>query len=143
RAAAELLRVCRRGGKIGLANWTPQGFVGQLFATIAAYVPPPAGARSPLLWGTPGRIAELFEAHAASVASAHRTFVFRYRSPAHWLEVFRSCYGPLVKTFAGLDPDTRSALECDLLALVARFDRSGDGSMVVPAEYLEVVITRR
>ncbi|HEX7126607.1 MAG TPA: class I SAM-dependent methyltransferase [Thermodesulfobacteriota bacterium] len=142
RAAAELVRVCRPGGKIGLANWTPQGFVGQLFATIAAHVPPPAGARSPALWGTRARIAELFEARAASIASAHRTFVFRYRSPAHWLAVFRASYGPLLKTFAALDADAQTALGRDLLALVARFDRSGDGSMVVPAEYLEVVVTR-
>ena len=94
RAAAELVRVCRRGGKIGLANWTPEGFIGQLFKTIGKHVPPPAGAKSPALWGTRARIAELFEPHAASIKSAQRNFVFRYRSPEHWLEVFKTYYGP-------------------------------------------------
>ena len=89
RAAAELVRVCRRGGKIGLANWTPEGFIGQLFKTIGKHVPPPPGARSPALWGTRARLAELFEPHAASIESAQRHFVFRYRSPEHWLEIFK------------------------------------------------------
>ena len=103
RAAAELIRVCKPGGKIGLANWTPEGFIGQLFKTIGKYVSPPPGARSPALWGTRARIAELFEPHASSIKSAQRNFVFRYRSPEHWLEVFKSYYGPLLKTFAALD----------------------------------------
>ena len=142
RAAAELIRVCRHGGKIGLANWTPEGFIGQVFKTIGKYAPPPAGARSPALWGTRARLAELFERHAASIKSAQRNFVFRYRSPEHWLEVFRTCYGPLLKTFAALEPEAQSALQHDLTALIGQFNRSGDGSMVVPSEYLEVVITR-
>src|SRR5262249_44498118 len=83
RAAAEMVRVCKHGGKIGLANWTPAGFIGQLFKTIGKHVPPPAGVQSPALWGTPARIAELFGSHATSVKSTPRTFVFRYRSPAH------------------------------------------------------------
>jgi ubiquinone/menaquinone biosynthesis C-methylase UbiE len=143
RAAAELLRVCKPGGRIGLANWTPEGFIGQLFKTIGTYLPPPAGARSPALWGTPTRLDELFEPQAASITAASREFVFRYRSPAHWLEVFRTYYGPVLKTFAALAPPLRKALECDILALVGRFNRSGDNSMVVPSEYLEVVIVRR
>ncbi len=142
RAAAELVRVCRRGGKIGLANWTPEGFIGQLFKTIGKHVPPPAGARSPALWGTRARLAELFEPHASSIQSAQRHFVFRYRSPEHWLEVFKTYYGPLLKTFAALAPPAQAALEQDLLGLIGQFNRSGDGSMVVPSEYLEVVITR-
>jgi ubiquinone/menaquinone biosynthesis C-methylase UbiE len=142
RAAAELLRVCRRGGKIGLANWTPEGFIGQLLKTIGKHLPPPAGARSPALWGTRARIAELFEPHAASVKSAQRNFVFRYRSPAHWIEIFRTYYGPLLKAFAALEPARRETLQNDLEALIARFNRSGDGTMVVPSEYLEIVITR-
>ncbi len=142
RAAAEMVRVCKRGGKIGLANWTPDGFIGQLFKTIGKHVAPPPGARSPALWGTRARLAELFEPHAASIASAQRNFVFRYRSPEHWIEVFRTWYGPVLKTFAALDPAGQAALHGDLLALIERFNRSGDGSMVVPGEYLEVVIVR-
>jgi len=142
RAAAELTRVCKRGGKIGLANWTPDGFIGQLFKTIGRHVPPAPGARSPALWGTRARIAELFEPAAASIASAQRNFVFRYRSPAHWLKVFKSYYGPVLKTFAALDPAAQAALDRDLLALIDQFNRSADASMVVPSEYLEIVITR-
>jgi ubiquinone/menaquinone biosynthesis C-methylase UbiE len=142
RAAAELIRVCRRGGKVGLANWTPEGFIGQLFKTIGKHVPPPPGARSPALWGTRARIAELFEPHAASIKSAQRHFVFRYRSPEHWLEVFRTYYGPVLKAFAALEPAQQAQLGRDLIALVDQFNRADDGSMVVPSEYLEIVITR-
>ncbi len=142
RAAAELVRVCRRGGKIGLANWTPEGFIGQLFKTIGKFVAPPAGIRSPGLWGTRPRITEMFEPQAASITVEQRNFVFRYRSPQHWLEVFKTYYGPLLKTFAALDPAGQAALEHDIMALIARFNRAGDGSVVVPSEYLEVVITR-
>jgi ubiquinone/menaquinone biosynthesis C-methylase UbiE len=143
RAAAELIRVCRSGGKIGLANWTPDGFIGQLFKTIGAYVPPPAGARSPALWGTRKRLAELFELQASSVKARPRHFVFRYRSAEHWLGVFRTYYGPVLKTFDALMPLAQAELERDLLKLVARFNRSWNGTMVVPSEYLEVVVTRR
>ena len=143
RAAAELLRVCKPGGKIGLANWTPDGFIGQLFKVIGGYVPPPAGARSPALWGTRARLDELFQAESASVRGAQRTFAFRYRSPQHWLDVFKTYYGPVLKAFGALDPPAREALERDLNALIERFNRSGDGTMVVPSEYLEVVVTRR
>jgi ubiquinone/menaquinone biosynthesis C-methylase UbiE len=142
RAAAEMVRVCKRGGKIGLANWTPEGFVGQLFKTIGKHVPPPPGAKSPALWGTRARIAELFEPHVTSVKSAQRNFMFRYRTPAHWLEVFKTYYGPVLRTFAALEPDAQEALRLDLMALIDQFNRSGDGSMVVPGEYLEIVITR-
>jgi ubiquinone/menaquinone biosynthesis C-methylase UbiE len=143
KAAAELVRVCRRGGRIGLANWTPEGFIGQVFKTIGRHVPPPAGARSPALWGNRQRLAELFEPQAASIRSAQRHFVFRYRSPEHWLEVFRTYYGPLLKTFAALAPPAQAELERELLALIGQFNRSGDATMVVPSEYLEVVVTRQ
>jgi ubiquinone/menaquinone biosynthesis C-methylase UbiE len=142
RAAAELTRVCRRGGKIGLANWTPEGFIGQVFKTIGKHAPPPPGARSPALWGTRARLAELFEPHAASIKTAQRNFVFRYRSPEHWLDVFRTYYGPLLKTFAALEAAAQLALYRDLVALIGQFNRSGDDTMVVPSEYLEIVITR-
>jgi len=143
KAAAELMRVCRPGGKIGLANWTPEGFIGQLFKTIGKHLPPPAGVKSPALWGTPARIREMFEPQGAAIESQPRNFVFRYLSPEHWMEVFKTYYGPLLKAFAALEPAAQSALTSDLKALIDRFNRSGDGSMVVPSEYLEIVITRR
>jgi len=142
RAAAELIRVCKPGGKIGLANWTPDGFIGQLFKTIGKHVPPAPGTKSPALWGTRARIAELFEPRTTSVEFSARNFVFRYRTPAHWLEVFRTYYGPVLKTFASLDPAAQATLQRDLIDLIDRFNRAKDGSMVVPSEYLEIVITR-
>ena len=141
-AAAELMRVCKAGGKIGLANWTPQGFIGQVFKTLGKYMPPPAGVRSPALWGTRGRLAEMF-GHAADIAAEPRMFVFRYRSPEHWLDVFKTFYGPMLKAFAALDAKGQEALARDLLALVAEFNRDETGAMAVHSEYLEVVITRR
>jgi ubiquinone/menaquinone biosynthesis C-methylase UbiE len=143
RAAAELARVCRPGGGIGLANWTPEGFIGQMFKTIGRHLPPPAGLKSPALWGTRERIEALFGAAAASVRAEPAHFVFRYRSPEHWLQVFTSYYGPLLKAYAALEPAAQAALTDDLLALVGRFNRAGDGTMVVPSEYLEIVVTRR
>lgn len=142
RAAAQMLRVCRRGGKIGLANWTPEGFIGQVFKTLGKHLPPPAGVKSPALWGTPARIAELFDTKTTSVRWAKRDFAFRYRSPEHWLEVFKTWYGPVLKAFAALEPAAQAALKADLIALIDRFNRSGDATMVVPSEYLEIVITR-
>ena len=141
KAADELMRVCKSGGKIGLANWTPDGFIGQLFKTIGKHLPPPAGVKSPALWGTPVRINELFGSHASSIKAEPRDFVFRYRSPQHWLDVFKTYYGPLLKAFAALQPAAQAALATDVIALIERFNRSGDGSMVVPSEYLEVVVT--
>lgn len=143
RAAAELARVCRPGGRIGLANWTPDGFIGQVFKTIAKYLPPAAGAKSPARWGTRIGLAQLFEAHASSIESEPRHFVLRYRSPSHWIDVFKTYYGPLLKTFAALPPAAQGDLEQDLLMLIGRFNRADDGSMVVPSEYLETVVTRR
>ncbi len=142
RAASELMRVCRRGGKIGLANWTPDGFIGQVFKTIGKHLPPPAGARSPALWGTRARLDELFDPRAATLAASVRSFNFRYTSAQHWLDIFRSYYGPVLKTFAALPAPAQDALANDLIALIGRFNRANDGSMVVPSEYLEIVITR-
>lgn len=143
KAADELMRVCKPGGKIGLANWTPDGFIGQLFKTIGKHLPPPAGVKSPALWGTQARITEMFAAHAASIKSAPRNFTFRYRSPQHWLDIFKTYYGPVLKAFAGLQAPAQETLASDVIALIERFNRSGDGTMVVPSEYLEIVITRQ
>jgi ubiquinone/menaquinone biosynthesis C-methylase UbiE len=142
-AAAELVRVCKSGGKIGLANWTPEGFIGQVFKTLGKYLPPPAGARSPALWGTPARITEMFATAASSITAEKRNFNFRYRSPEHFLKIFKSYYGPILKAFAALDATNQNAFRDDLLALVRKMNRAEDGTMVVPSEYLEVVITRR
>ena len=142
-AAAELLRVCRPGGQIGLANWTPDGFIGQMFKTLGKYMPPPAGVKSPALWGVGARITEMFGAHAASIQLEPRNFIFRYRSAQHFLDVFKTYYGPMLKAFAALDPTAQAALTEDLLALIKRFNRSGDETMVVPSEYLEIIINRR
>jgi hypothetical protein len=138
RAAAELLRVCRRGGKVGLANWTPDGFIGGLFATIGKAIAPPPGVRSPALWGTRARVNELFERHAGEIRTAQRHFVFRYRSPAHWIHVFKSYYGPMLKAFAALDAQAQAALEVEIVRLIARFNRSGDDDGGA-SEYLEVL----
>ncbi|MEA2809210.1 MAG: hypothetical protein QOJ17_3351 [Rhodospirillaceae bacterium] len=142
KAAGELLRVCRPGGKIGLANWTPDSFIGQMFKVLGKYVPPVAGVAPPSLWGTKARLDTLFGAQAA-VAAESRNFVFRYKSPVHWLEIFRDYYGPVLKAFASLAPEARTALEKDLLALLDKHNVAKDGTLVLPSEYLEAVITRK
>ncbi|MDI1283378.1 MAG: class I SAM-dependent methyltransferase [Reyranella sp.] len=141
-AASELLRVCRPGGKIGLANWTPEGFIGQLFKSIGKYVPPAPGVKSPALWGTKARLDALFGPHA-TVAAESRHFAFRYKSPRHMLEIFRGYYGPVLKAFAAIDPAAQQGLEKDLLALFDTFNTSRDGTLVAPSEYLEVIITKK
>jgi ubiquinone/menaquinone biosynthesis C-methylase UbiE len=143
RTAQEMLRVVRDGGRIGMANWTPNGFLGHVFKTIGAHVPPPAGVQSPALWGVEARMQELFGAEADNIEATRKMFNFRYASAEHFLQVFRDFYGPVHKAFAALDPDRQQALEQDLLALLGRFNRAGSASLVVPAEYLEVVITKR
>src|SRR5262249_28045411 len=120
RAAAEMARVCKPGGRIGLANWTPDGFIGQMFKTIGKYVPAAAGVRSPALWGTRARLEELFANRAAAVHTTSRHYTFRYRSPMHFIEVFRTYYGPMNKTFAALDSNRAEAFQRDLLDLIAR-----------------------
>ena len=142
KAASEMVRVCRSGGKIGMANWTPEGFIGQVFKTLGKHLPPPAGVKSPALWGTRARLDEMF-GKAGEIDAQPRMFVFRYRSPEHWLEVFKTFYGPMLKAFAALDAAKQAALRNDLLLLVGQFNRATDGTVAVRSEYLEVVITKR
>jgi SAM-dependent methyltransferase len=141
RAASEMLRVCRPGGKIALANWTPAGFVGQIFKCIGKYIPPAAGLKPPSAWGTEARLRELFGPDVRMEITP-RHFVFRSPSPEHWLNMFRTYYGPMNKTFAALNEESQAGLTNDLLALVGSLNRADDGTMVVPSEYLEVVITK-
>jgi ubiquinone/menaquinone biosynthesis C-methylase UbiE len=143
KAASELVRVCKSGGRVGLANWTPQGFIGQLFKTIGKHLPPPAGVKSPALWGTKARLEEMFGRHASDIEAEPRMFVFRYRSPEHWLDVFKTFYGPMLKAFATLDAGGQAALKRDLLALLGEFNRADDGTVVVHSEYLEAIIAKR
>jgi ubiquinone/menaquinone biosynthesis C-methylase UbiE len=143
RTAAELLRVCRRGGRIGLANWTPEGFIGQMFKTIGKHLPPPAGVKSPANWGTRSFVEASFGAEASTIVAEPRHFAFRYHSAQHFLDVFRTFYGPMLKAFEALDEAGRKALARDIIELVGRFNTSGDETMVVPSEYLEVVVTKR
>ncbi len=142
KAAAELARVCKPGGRIGLANWTPESFIGQLFKTIGKYVPPAPGVQSPALWGTQARLETLFGQAAREIRVVSRQFNFRYRSAAHWLEVFRTFYGPVNKAFGALDADKQAAFARDVMALIDSRNRSGDATLVLPSEYVEVVIVR-
>jgi SAM-dependent methyltransferase len=143
KAAAEMARVCKPGGRIGLANWTPSSFIGELFKLMGRYLPPAAGVKPPSLWGTEERLRELFGNRLDSIAVERKDFVFRYRSAAHWLEVFRTYYGPMHKAFAALDAAKQESLAADLIALAERFNRATDGSLVAPGQYLEVVIKRK
>jgi ubiquinone/menaquinone biosynthesis C-methylase UbiE len=142
KAAREMLRVLRRGGRIGMANWTPEGFIGRLFKVIGAHVPPPAGLKSPALWGTESHIVELFGTRSAQIRCERRNFNFRYRSAAHWIQIFRDFYGPTHKAFAALSEAARPALQRDIVALLEQLNTAGTASLVVPGEYLEVVITK-
>jgi ubiquinone/menaquinone biosynthesis C-methylase UbiE len=143
RAAGELLRVCKPKGQIGLANWTPEGFIGQLFKILGKYLPPPPTAKSPALWGTRERLAAMFGSATSEIKAEARYFNFRYRSPAHFLNVFETYYGPIHRAFASLDQQGQIGLRDDLHALIVRMNRATNGTMIVPSEYLEVVITKR
>jgi ubiquinone/menaquinone biosynthesis C-methylase UbiE len=141
KAATELSRIVRKGGRIGLTNWTPDGFIGQLFKIIGKHVSPPAGIKSPALWGTEGRLGELFPGHQLKISK--QIFSFRYKSPAHWLDIFKTYYGPTNRAFAALDSARQEALEVEILELLERMNRGGKDTLIVPSEYLEVVVTTR
>ncbi len=143
KAAGELARVCRSGGRIGLANWTPEGFIGQVFKTLGRHLPPPAGVQPPSLWGVEGHLRSLFGENAATIEVTPRVFNFRYRSAANFIEVFRTWYGPMHKAFAALPPEGAAVLERDLTDLLNRMNQAGPASLVVPSEYLELVVSRR
>jgi SAM-dependent methyltransferase len=143
KAAAELLRVCVPGGTIALASWTPAGFIGELFKTITAYVPPPAGVQSPMLWGTESHLRSLFGDGITSLAVAERTFTFRFESPEEFVDFFRRWYGPTLKAFAALEPGAQDELHDDLVALAKRFDRLGGDAIAIPATYAEAIAVTR
>jgi SAM-dependent methyltransferase len=141
RAAAEMLRVVKPGGRIGLANWTPEGFIGKLFEVVARFVPPPPGLRTPTAWGSEPRIVEMFGPGATDIRTERKICTFRYGSAAHWIDFFRTHYGPMHRAFAVLDARGQEALTVALTALAEEWNRSERGALVVPGEYLEVVIT--
>ena len=142
RSSAEMIRVVRPGGRIGLANWTPDSLIGRMFKVLGRYVPPPAGVQPPSLWGTEAHLRTLFGEAAAAVQATPRHFNFRYRSAAHFIDVFRTWYGPVNKAFAAQSPEKADALDAELADLLDSLNRAGPGSLVVPSEYLEVVVTR-
>ncbi|WP_244829764.1 class I SAM-dependent methyltransferase [Caballeronia sp. TF1N1] len=142
KAARELARVCKPGGKIGLANWTPESFIGQVFKTIGKYIAPPAGVMSPALWGTKARLDALFDGSAQEIVATSRDFTFRYRSAAHFMDVFRTYYGPMNKAIGALEGERQAAFLGEMMALIESRNRSGDATLVLPSEYLEVVVTR-
>ena len=143
RTASELARVARSGGRIGIVAHTPDGFIGNLFKVIGKHVPPPAGLRSPIQWGTEARLRELFIGQIADLRVEKRFYTFRDRSPEHFVEYWRTFYGPTLKAFDAVGESGRAALEADMLDLIGRFNRADDGTMVVPSEYLEAVIVKR
>lgn len=144
KAAAELLRVCKPGGKIGMTNWTPEGFVGHMFKLIGKYVPPAPGVKPPVLWGTQAFLVEHFGA-AGTIRTTSRNYVARYLSPQHFVDVFRNYFGPMVKAYAALDadPGKQAAFTRELMELLERWNRSGDDTLVAPGEYLEIVIEKK
>ena len=136
------MRVCKIGGRIGLANWTPDGFIGRLFELMSAHVPPPAGLRSPMEWGAEPRLVELFGPHARGIRTQRKAYTFRYRSAEHWIEVFRTYYGPTHKSFGALDATGQQGLHAALLELLGRWNRGNASGLCIPSDYLEVVVTK-
>ena len=142
KAASELLRVCRPNGKIGLANWTPAGFIGEVFKTLGKHIAPPIGVSSPARWGTESWIVQTFRPQARTIAIENKAFVFRSQSPQHFMDVLRAFYGPIHKAFLALDANGQTALAGDLMDTIARFNTATDGSMRVPSDYVEVIVAK-
>lgn len=144
RTADEIVRATRPGGTVGLASWTPDGFIGEMFRVVSGHVPGPAGVASPMLWGTEQHVLELFGDAVAAARSVERTYDFRFTSPEEFVAFFRRWYGPTLKAFEALDDPGRTALAADLADLARRWDRHGDGrGVALPATYLETVLTLR
>jgi ubiquinone/menaquinone biosynthesis C-methylase UbiE len=141
KAASEMVRVTRKGGRVGLASWTPEGFIGQLFKIMGRHLPPPAGVMPPPSWGAEVRLAELFP--GLKIGTTKQIFNFRYKSPEHWLEIFRTWYGPTNRAFAALDAAGQAGLQTDILELLNRMNRGGKDTLIVPSEYLESVVQKR
>jgi ubiquinone/menaquinone biosynthesis C-methylase UbiE len=142
RAAAELVRVCRPGGRIGLASWTPEGLVGQLTQALSRHVPPPPGVAPPALWGVEDRLRELLGEGIASLETTKPEVAYRYRSTDHFLEFFRNCFGPVKMAMEMLDQAGREAAAAEITEILERFNRAGDAALVAPAEYLQAVARR-
>jgi ubiquinone/menaquinone biosynthesis C-methylase UbiE len=142
KVAAELLRVTRPGGKIGMVNWTPDGFIGEIFKLNGGYVPSPPGVKPPTLWGTETRLRELFGDQIASLTVTKRSFVFRYLSPQHYVDYHRAYYGPTLRAFESLTPEQQESLAREQAELVQRFNRADDGTAVWNSDYLEVVAVK-
>ena len=143
KSASEMLRVCRSGGRIGMANWTPEGFIGQMFKTLGRHLPPPAGVQPPSRWGSETALREMFGGQYSEMIVTKKMFNFRYRSPAHFIEIFRNWYGPVHKAFAALPAEKGAELERDLTELMQGLNTCKSGALLIPSEYAEVVITRR
>jgi len=143
KAAQELLRVCKPNGKIGLANWSPEGFWGEIFRLRGKYIPPEENLKPPGEWGTEQRIKELFENHTSEIKINKRTALFRYKSVEHFIEFFKTYFGPILKTFEALDEQQQNQYQKDIEQKVIQFNQSGDNTVVIPAEYLEIVMVKK
>ncbi len=143
KAASELLRVCKPGGKIGMANWTPDGFIGRLFKTIGQFNPPPAGLQSPARWGTESFLDEAFGAEAERIEVRRRDYNFCFLSAEHFMQVFKEFYGPIIKALEAQTPEGRIALEKAIIDLLNDSNVATDGTLRVPSEYLEIVVTKK
>lgn len=143
RAAAELLRVCKTGGTIGLISWTPEGFLGQLIALNAQHLPVPPGLDAPTRWGTEIGIQALLGNGITDIRNTPRSIIWRFRSPAHWVDFYRTYFGPVAVAFSFLDEKGKASYESELLNLIDRYNTPSDGTVSISAEYLETIATRR